>query len=462
MNYKFTIGLLVICLLVVGGCKKIVVEPKTDEEHVFDIPDWGAATHEKQDPVYETVFPDNQVNRIDITIDAGDWNKMLDDIEAQYGNFNNGSPITQDASNDFKDDDFTPIYVPCNVEFNGINWYKVGIRFRGNTSLKHAWNNGSYKIPFKLHFDKFEDEFPLIDDQRFYGFKKLSFNNNAGDASVIKEVLANKIFRNYELPVPQMCFYEVYIDHGDGSKYFGVYTMIENFDDTFIKDQFEGSKHNLYKPSGLGATFDEGTFNTSYFPKKANSSSADFSDVENLFNHLHSSDRIDNPAGWRYDLEKLLDLNTFLKWLAINSVIQNWDAYGIAAHNYYLYHDPETNKLTWIPTDMNQAFSPVNPIGDIVELDLSNVDDRWALISKITADPNYLSRYKHFVGQFADNVFTPSLINQLIDEQHQLVSASVMKETTPYSLHEVGEFSSSVATLKSHCTQRYDDAQALQ
>ena len=35
-----------------------------------------------------------------------------------------------------------------------------------------------------------------------------------------------------------ICFCELYIDHGSGSQYFGVYTIVEEVDDTVLKTQF--------------------------------------------------------------------------------------------------------------------------------------------------------------------------------------------------------------------------------
>ena len=55
------------------------------------------------------------------------------------------------------------------------------------------------------------------------------------------------------------------------------------------------------------------------------------------------------------DLEEVFDVSGFLNYLAVNSVIQNWDTYGIMSHNYYLYHDPTTDLLTWIPWDNNEV-----------------------------------------------------------------------------------------------------------
>ena len=59
----------------------------------------------------------------------------------------------------------------------------------------------------------------------------------------------------------------------------------------------------------------------------------------------------------------MFDVDHFLKWLAVNTAIDNWDTYGAMAHNYYLYGDPrQKGRLQWIPWDNNMAFG-INPMG---------------------------------------------------------------------------------------------------
>ena len=62
----------------------------------------------------------------------------------------------------------------------------------------------------------------------------------------------------------------------------------------------------------------------------------------------------------------------------MNAVIQDWDTYGAMSHNYYLYHDPETDRLVWISWDHNEAFSSRGR-GD-TSLDKASVGDNWPLI----------------------------------------------------------------------------------
>ena len=67
-----------------------------------------------------------------------------------------------------------------------------------------------------LDFDEFEDEYPEINNQRFYGFKQLNLKNNFNDKSQMHEIVANELFRDFGLVVSHASFYALYINV-DGS-----------------------------------------------------------------------------------------------------------------------------------------------------------------------------------------------------------------------------------------------------
>ena len=79
----------------------------------------------------------------------------------------------------FSDDE--PNYFPVTIQYDGDVWEHVGMRYKGNSSLHSSWPAGNHKLPFRLDFDEFEDDYPEIDDQRFWGFKKLTFASNFRD-----------------------------------------------------------------------------------------------------------------------------------------------------------------------------------------------------------------------------------------------------------------------------------------
>src|SRR5690606_31230712 len=127
------------------------------------------------------------------------------------------------------------IYVPVTVVFEDQTWTNVGLRFKGNSSLRSTWERGNLKLSMRLDFDQFEDDDPSIKNQRFYGFKQLALANGFSDDSLLREKVAADIFRAAGVPAAQTAFYAVYVDHGAGLVYFGLYTMTEIVDDTVIQ-----------------------------------------------------------------------------------------------------------------------------------------------------------------------------------------------------------------------------------
>ena len=251
IKYKTAFLLLVTVLFLTCAEDPSSVEELADIELEtnLDLSDWTTETHSNDvDPDYDIVFPQDKVNRIDLVISSTNWNIMIDDMTNKYGSFGSGAGGLAD------DSDENPIYVPCSLFFNDIEWYQVGLRFKGNSSLKTTWGQGIWKLPLRLNVDRFEDEIPEINNQRFYGFKELSLSNCYDDESLIREKVVPEIFRDFGVPAPQTAFYRIYIDYGDGPIYFGLYTMVEIVDDTMVEDQFTEDDGNIYKPEGTGAS----------------------------------------------------------------------------------------------------------------------------------------------------------------------------------------------------------------
>ncbi|OFY63804.1 MAG: hypothetical protein A2V64_05370 [Bacteroidetes bacterium RBG_13_43_22] len=439
MRINRRLYILLFLLVLVTACKKDLITG-------VETSDWTDRTHgNNSDPDYSVVFPDDEVLRFDITIASSDWAKMQDDLAAYI---KTGTSA------------WTPAWVSCSFKFNGREWYKVGIRYKGNSSLKECVRRNIRKYSFKLDFDEFEDEFPEIDDQRFYGFKQLSLANGFDDMSLMREKTASDLFRSFGIPSAYTSFCEVWIDTGNGLKYFGLYTLIEEVDDTVIETQFEGGG-NLYKPEGPAATFSNGTYNILRYDKKTNLEENDYTDIRALYDIINSSSRTTAHESWKADLENVLAVNHFLKWLAANTVIQNWDTYGKMSHNYYLYNDPATGKLTWIPWDNNESLRPGKE-GGALSLPLSEVTDGWPLIRYLIGDDSYNDIYRNFTAAFIGDPFSISLFDEIIDNQSALIREYAQAEVAGYTfLPSPDVFNQAVADMKQHVRNRHEAVNAF-
>lgn len=444
-------------------------------------PDWSEATHSNDvEPNFDIVFAQDEVMRINITIDSADWDAMWTDLSSNFGSSGGGGGMVPDdgmipegpgggmppgggPGGDMMPpggdmggaaagaSSYEPMWVPCTINFNDKDWYEVGVRFKGNSSLSSTYSSGNKKLSLKLDFDQFEDDNPSLKNQRFYGFKQLNLNNNYNDLALMRDKVAADLFRSFGLAAAHSAFYTVYIN----DEYYGVYTLLEEVDNTVIKTQFSDGSGNLYKPEGDASTFKSGSYDTSELYLKTNTSEPDYSDAQALYDVINSAERTSNPSAWQEDLENVFDVDAFLKWLAANAVIQNWDTYGMMTHNYYIYN--YMGRLTWIPWDNNEAFKSGTGNRSSIEIDkMGSVSSSWPLISYIYGVAEYEAQYKTYLKEFVDEHFVTAQMQALYDEYYNLLKSYAEAEVSGKSFfnNPASEFSSAVSTLKSHVQSR--------
>lgn len=479
----------------------------SSDDDIIRPANWSEDTHSNSAaPDYDVVFPQDEVNRIDITINPNVWQTALDDMTANYGEFgsrslvmpgdrrpqNGGGPLSggeaggaqppdgeqqlpgrgaQPPGGDggrrpenggmgmpgWNTGDDNPIWIPISIDFEGDTWTGVGFRFKGNSSLRSSWDNGALKLPFRLDFDQFEDDYPETEDQRFYGFQKLTFSSNFSDASYLREKITADLFRKAGVPAAHTAFYEVYMDYGEGPVYLGLYTMTEVIEDTVIAEQFADDDGNVYKPDGNGASFAKGSFNEASFDKQTNEDEEDWSDVAALYEALHAESRTTDPAAWRAGLEAVFDVEGFLAYLAVNQVVQNWDTYGNIGHNYYLYNDPATGLLTWIPWDHNMALNANVGVREPLSISLDEVTEQWPLIRYLLDDAVYHAHYVADVKTFIATVFDPDALEDRYGELAALIEAAVRAEGEG-DAQSRAVFYKAIEALAQHTYERYEAA----
>ena len=269
------------------------------------------------------------------------------------------TPTGGGAANPARDDvellPRTPVYIPADVTFDGETFTNVGFRFKGNSSLVNTWRAGNEKMPFRLNIDGLEARFPDSRDQTFFGFTNLSFSNNALDSSYLRAKVVTDLFSDADVPAPRTAFVRVYLDRGAGAIYLGLYTMIEVPDEPMLDRLFAADSGNLYKPHSTGGRWT--IFDKDDFPKKTNEFDEDWTDIQGAISALNAPR--DDRVSWRSRLDARFDISGFLRWLALNTIVANNDAYGgLSAHNYYLYGSPRhRDRLFWIPWDHDLSMS---------------------------------------------------------------------------------------------------------
>lgn len=221
----------------------------------------------------------------------------------------------------------------------------VGFRLRGNTSRY------SQKKSFKVSFNAF---FP---GRKFYGIEKMNLNGEHNDPSIIRARLCWEWLRLFNVPAPRSTHVEVYIN----GNYYGLYIMVEHVDEEFIDSRFGNNDGNLYLclwPADLGYLGNDPDLykfavgDRRAYELKNNTQLDDYSDFAHFVDVLNNT-----PASQlACELEKVFNLQDYLKIIALDIFTGNWDGYIYNKNNFYLYHNTETGKFEYIPYDLDNTF----------------------------------------------------------------------------------------------------------
>jgi spore coat protein CotH len=360
----------------------------------------------------------------------------------------------------------TPIYIPATLTFDGLSFSNIGLRLKGNSSLLNSWQSGAEKLPFRLNADGLEDQLPDVRDQTFFGFPNLNLTNNSQDASFLRAKVVGDLFREAGVPAARTAFIRVFLDRGAGSRYLGLYTLVEIPDEPMLETQFGTDNGNLYKPNGTGARFT--VFMVESFPKKTNQRDEDWTDVQDAIAVLNESRS--NAQAWRTRLEARFAASSFLRWLALNTIIGNTDTYGgFSPHNYWIYGSPRhRDRLFFIPWDHDLSLNAgglggrgfVGGGGVNTGLDLfhDRVNASWPLIRYLMDDPVYRATYRGYIEEMLNTVFEPSAVTARLRAEYARIAPYVVgpegEQPGRSFLQSPEEFTQAVTTLMTYVQTR--------
>ena len=195
------------------------------------------------------------------------------------------------------------------------------------------------KAGLTLNMDKFDNV------KLFHGMDKFHLANSLQDPSYISELVCGEMFRAAGVPASR-CAHAVVSING---KRRGFYYLKEGYDSTFLRQNFKTRNGNFYD-GGFLRDIDQPLQLVS---GKENTKPHD--DLKKLLAAARS-----DPKQRFAQLEKVLEMDKFISFLALEVMCWDWDGYPINRNNYRMYHDPTTDKFTFIPSGMDQMFHDPN------------------------------------------------------------------------------------------------------
>ncbi len=363
------------------------------------------------------VFGLDKVWSIHLTIEAKDWERMHPSTNAMpFGPGRFGRPPQPQKDREASDDrkphglfglDFE--YVKGRLQIDDQIFNDVAIRFKGSGT--YISSQGQLKRPFKIDLNRH------VEEQHFYGLKKLTLNNNAMETTGVREVLAYQVFRELGVPAPRTAYAAVTLTIPGKlqREFLGLYVLAESVDKTFLKERFGSAKGLLLKPDRVGALDYLGEnwepYEKSYQPKTEATENA----KRRLIDFTKLVQRADERT-FRRQIESFLDVDAFLRFLAANVALSNMDSFIGMSRNYYLYLHPKTDRFVFIPWDVDLAFGMFLVVGSADQLmDLSirqPYPNRNRLIERLLADEKVFKIYQGYLEQAITQAMPLERINK--------------------------------------------------
>jgi len=391
-------------------------------------------------------------------------------------------------------------YVRADFWFDGELVQDVAVRPKGVLSLQSVYQTGSPRFSFKVDFN-------LLNSARtFRGLKKLNFNNGFLDPTYIRERLAYELFAQVDVPAPRASHVDLWINE----THLGVYTQVEQIDKTFLRQHFTSNGGNLYKGAGpLNWGKEELELNRVSLAPEQLVASIDSQQIKvgggrlsKILQTMHQQEqetKLNNdeilspqPSDWLpgdpllglktneerpnhtalfrlvdvicnepvetfpIEIEKVLDVDEFLRFLAVSALIGYLDSYLNHSSNTYLYE--VDGKFYMIPWDMNEAFGIYGCKTDISGTWMNGtsragminyyIDEptcgpiaEFPLVERLLSYQPYLDTYHGYYETLLNGPFATDTMESRIDELANLIRPFVEREH--FRLFLPGEFENS-------------------
>lgn len=383
---------------------------------------------------YETrLFDDTRVHTIDITID--DWGALIEEAQEER-------------------------YVPCTMTIDEEVFRQVGIRAKGNNSLRLTSEYELTRYSLKVEFDHY------LPQGNYHGLDKLSLDASFQDNSYLKTVLAFDMMRFMGVPTP-LCSYAWVRVNGED---WGLFLAVEECEEAFAGRNFGWDHGVLYQPDYRSLNDENADVALRYIDEQPSS-------YPNIFDHaktpmVHSDQRrlIESLRQLSQgEVTTAVHTDEVLRYFVVQVFVMNWDSYlGHTGHNYILYE--EEGRLWMLPWDYNLAFGTYalgmrDPIRDPNVLINYPIDTpaegsimrQRPLYHELMKEDALFAQYHSLFSSFLADYFDRGRFEALLQEKEALIAPYVKKDPTAFCSY--ADHQLAVDTLRQVCQKRKESIQ---
>ncbi|MBI9009724.1 MAG: CotH kinase family protein [Tenericutes bacterium] len=401
---------------------------------------------------YDRLFDNYNFKSFTISFEEEVFDEMIDNMQAHF-----------DEYGDYIDNTMYPIDLTYRDAETEFTVYEVGFRTKSTTSRnllrtfdwrdREVYHQTTFQLQFNETFD-YEDgtNFKnLLKTREVFNLEQLNFTysqmyQSDYDETMISEVYTHYLYKQADILVANASVGIVYLQIGDTLVSYGFFTIIEPIDSEFLKDNFKSNLAleygDLYKVTDV---LGEGTLSLNYedllginddtirytYSLRNNSLDGERRTHENFISFVEN---INDLEYFNNNYEDIFDYDMFARYLAIAFLVGNTDDIRYNDNNYYLYFDVYTNKMSFIPFDLD------NSLGFGKHLDLSgnfgvdysiyyNLDAPNSLVAAFFSVTELVSLYETYLVEFTDDIFVYSDFLSMYNENKEMYESLLVDES---------------------------------
>src|SRR4051812_18868423 len=238
-------------------------------------------------------------------------------------------------------------YYPADLQWGGLKVRNIGLRSRGSGSRSGT------KLGLQLDFNRYAS------GQQFLGMKSLVLDNLLQDPSMVRESVSMAFYARMGQPAPRESFCRLYLN----DVYQGVYGLVENITSELVARTTDDPTAYVYEFHHGDPFFGEypGDDLAPYktmFEARSHQKEADsvlYGPLRDLFREVNEPD----DSVWRDRVSALLDLEQFVKYVAIETFLSEADGIlsPVGMSNFYLYRPTGSTQHRLIPWYKDRTFA---------------------------------------------------------------------------------------------------------
>jgi spore coat protein H len=317
-------------------------------------------------------------------------------------------------------------YVHADLEFEGKEFKDVSVRYKGNGTWLNS--RASQKRSMKIDLNEFNK------GNKLAGITKLNLHNNVTDASWMNEVLSHRLYRDAGVPAARAAYARVFVTVAGKfeRKYLGLYSIIENIDKGFVKENIGSGKGAILKPvtsdlfSYLGTDWSK--YQQVYDPKTELTAKQQ----KRIIDFCKLMDKADD-AEFAEKVGAYIDLDEFARYMAVTVWLSTLDSILMVGQNYLVYLDPSSNKFQFIPWDLDHSFGQFFLVGTQEQRERLDIHHPWRgdnhFLERMFKVEEFKKLYLARMEDFSKDVFKPERFHKQVDDIAAAIRAAVKEES---------------------------------